>query len=303
VVSIVFALLSAFSNACTAVLQRLASVSRPEKADSGWRIALYLIRDPKWLVGLGFMAGTFVFQAVALYFGQLAVVQPILVTELIFTLALRRWWLRDGITRRTWAAAGMICIGLAGFLVAAHPEEGHRSPTVSDWAWALVSRGVVVGLLVLLSRTGSPTRRAAVLGTAAAIVWAVDAAFVKATTDLLARDGWSAVFVHWPVYSMVVTGVLGTLLVEAAFTAGPLSASQPALLIVDPLASIALGIQLFGEKLNSSPLAISMSVLGLVVMATGVVLITLWAPPTMTPRRKALPQGTSVGEDVAGAGT
>ena len=147
VVSIVFALLSAFSNACTAVLQRLASVSRPAKADSGWRIALYLVREPKWLVGLAFMAGTFVFQAVALYFGQLAVVQPILVTELIFTLALRRWWLKDGITRRTWAAAGMICIGLAGFLVAAHPEEGHRSPTVPDWIWALVSRGVVVGIL------------------------------------------------------------------------------------------------------------------------------------------------------------
>ena len=86
---------------------------------------------------------------------------------------------------------------------------------------------------------------------------------------------------------------------EAAFTAGPLSASQPALLIVDPLASIALGIQLFGEKLNSSPLAISMSVLGLAVMATGVVLITFWAPPVMTARRKVALQageGPPMGE-------
>ena len=93
--SVLFALLSAFSNAITAVLQRLASVSQPDD-DDGWRrTALALVRDPRWLLGLLFMGGTFVFQAVALYFGQLAVVQPVLVTELIFTLALRQFWLRD----------------------------------------------------------------------------------------------------------------------------------------------------------------------------------------------------------------
>ena len=102
VLSILFALLSAFSNATTAVLQRLASVSRPEATSGWWRTAQVLVRDPRWLLGLVFLGGTFVFQAIALYFGQLAVVQPILVTELIFTLALRRLWLRDHITPRTW---------------------------------------------------------------------------------------------------------------------------------------------------------------------------------------------------------
>ena len=160
--AILFALLSAFSNATTAVLQRLASVSQPETT-GGWRTALALVRDPRWLLGLVFMGGTFVFQAVALYFGELAVVQPILVTELIFTLALRRWWLHDPIPPKTWTAAVMICGGLAAFLLAAHPEEGHRVATVGDWVWALTTRGLVVVVLVLLSRTGSPAapRRAA----------------------------------------------------------------------------------------------------------------------------------------------
>ncbi len=295
--AVLFALLSAFATATTAVLQRLASVSQPETS-GGWRTVLALVRDPRWLLGLVFFGGTFVFQAIALYFGQLAVVQPILVTELIFTLALRRLWLRDHIEPKTWTAAVMICGGLAAFLLAAHPEEGHRVATVGDWVWALTTRGLVVVLLVLLSRTGSPARRAALLGCAAGLVWAVDAAFVKAATDLLSQSGWIALLVHWPLYAVVASGVLGTVLVGAAFNAGPLTASQSALLIVDPLASIALGIELFGEQLRTSVPALTISAMGLAVMATGVVLISVWVPPPMTGRKHK--PGTSPAGDVAG---
>ncbi len=278
--AIFFALLSAFSNATTAVLQRLASVSRSEN-QKGWHGAVALVRDPRWLVGLLFMGGTFVFQAIALYFGELAVVQPVLVTELIFTLALRRYWLHDSIRSKTWAAALMICIGLGAFLLAAQPQEGHRVATVGDWVWALSIRGCVILVLLMLSRKGSPARRAALLGCAAALVWAIDAAFVKAATDLLSQSGWSALLVHWQLYAVVASGVLGVLLLQAAFSAGPLAASQPAILIVDPLASIALGIELFGERLRTSPPAIAVSVIGLLVMAAGVIVISASAPPVM----------------------
>jgi drug/metabolite transporter (DMT)-like permease len=278
--AILFALLSALSNATTAVLQRLASVSQPEGL-RGWRHAMALVRDTRWLLGLLFLGGTFVFQAVALYFGQLAVVQPILVTELIFTLALRRFWMHDDIGGKTWTAAVMICAGLAAFLLAALPQEGHRVATVGDWVWALTTRGVAVAVLVALSRTGSPARRAALMGAAAALVWAIDAAFVKAATDLLSSSGWAALLVHWPLYGVIASGILGTVLLQAAFAIGPLSASQPAILIVDPLASIALGIELFGERLRTSAPALVVSIVGLIVMAVGVILISNWAPPAM----------------------
>jgi len=284
-VAIVFALLSAFSNAATAVSQRLASVSQTH-GQTGWRAAVALVRDPLWLVGLLFMGGTFVFQAIALYFGQLAVVQPVLVTELIFTLALRRFWLHDDIRTKTWTAALMICVGLAAFLAAAQPEQGNRVATIGDWVWALATRGLVILVLVWFSRTGSPPRRAALLGGAAALMWAIDAAFVKAATDRLAQSGWASLLVHWPLYGVVVSGILGTLLLQAAFSAGPLSASQPAILILDPLASIALGIELFGERLRTSAPALTVSVIGIAVMAVGVVLISTWAPPVMTTYRR-----------------
>ena len=209
-----------------------------------------------WLLGMLTMGGTFVFTALALYFGQLATVQPILVTELIFTLALRVLWLRDRIAHRTWGAAALLCAGLGGFLVVADPAGGPRPPHLRQMGRRPRQprprhRGAPGAQPMGIARPpGRPPRRAA------ALVWAIDAAFVKAATEVLAHDGWSGLFVHWPVYGVVVTGVLGTVLLESAFTAGPLAASQSALLIVDPLASIAIGIELFGEQLRNSPVAI-----------------------------------------------
>jgi drug/metabolite transporter (DMT)-like permease len=246
------------------------------------------------------MGGTFIFTALALYFGQLATVQPILVTELIFTLALRALWLKDSIASRTWGAAGLLCAGLFGFLVVAHPQEGHGHPTPAGWVVAIGSRGILVVVLVTLSRWGSPARKAALLGASAALVWAIDAAFVKEATDVLARDGWIDLFLHWPVYGVVATGVLGTTLLEAAFAAGPLAASQSTLLIVDPLASIAIGIELFHEQLRNSPIAIVGQVLFLGAMFGGVILLSRWAPPEMEARTKRSPRRVPTGDgDVA----
>lgn len=288
--SVLFALLGAFSQALTSVLQRLANVTGHQKGRSAWATAKYLVRQPMWLLGMVTMGGTFIFTALALYFGQLATVQPILVTELIFTLALRVLWLRDRIATRTWGAAALLCAGLCGFLVVAHPQEGHGHPTFGKWLLALGSRGILIVALLVLSRRGSPARRAALLGAAAALVWAIDAAFVKAATEVLAGEGWSGLFVHWPVYGVIATGVLGTVLLESAFTAGPLAASQSALLIVDPLASIALGIELFGEQLSNSAVAIFLEVVLLGAMFVGVVLLSRWAPPEMVARTGRSPR-------------
>jgi drug/metabolite transporter (DMT)-like permease len=293
--SILFALLGAFSQALTSVLQKLANVAGSDEKRSGWETTKFLIRQPIWLLGMLCMGGTFIFTALALYFGTLASVQPILVTELIFTLALRALWLRDRIASRTWGAAALLCAGLFGFLVVAHPQEGHGRPTAAAWAVALGSRGLVVVVLLILSRWGSPPRKAALLGAAAALVWAVDAAFVKAATEVLAHEGWSGLFEHWPIYAVVASGVLGTVLLEAAFAAGPLAASQSALLIVDPLASIAIGIELFGEQLRSSPGAIVLEVLFLGALFAGVVLLSRWAPPEMEARTKRSPRTVPAG--------
>ena len=78
---------AAFSNAVNLMTQHSASVSAP-KREKGWRLVAYLFRQPLWLLGWIAAVGGFAFQAIALHFGQLSVVQPILVTELVFVLVL-----------------------------------------------------------------------------------------------------------------------------------------------------------------------------------------------------------------------
>lgn len=282
--SVLFALLAGLSNGATSVLQRVANVSAPAGLDGWWAHAKYLLRRPLWLLGFGCLIGTFVFTAIALYFGQLSVVQPLYVTELIFTLALRRLWLRDEIPALSWVAAAILCAGLAGFLIIAHPSPTDRATTAGEWVLVLVSAGIVVGVLLLAARSGPPVRRAALYGAAAGLVWSVDAGVVKAATQVLQRDGWAGLFLHWPVYVLAVSGMLGTLLVQGAFKVGPLRASQPAMLIVEPLAGIAVGVILFGERLASTPAAIVGQVVALVVMAVGVLLVSRWAPPQIATR-------------------
>jgi drug/metabolite transporter (DMT)-like permease len=297
--AIVFAVLSALTNACSAVLQRLAVVDHTSTAGrSGWRTAIGLLRQPAWLFGALFLVGTFVFQALALYFGPLSVVQPVLVLELIFTLGLRVFLLHDDIAGRTWSAALTIGLGLAAFLVVASPSEGTHVPTAGQWMLAIGTRGLAVLVLLLLSRYGSPARRAALFGAATAVVWSVDAAFVKQTVDVLAHGGLLALFVHWPLYAMIATGVGGTALLQGAYAVGPLAASQAALLIVDPLASIALGIELFHEQLNTGPGYVLGAVVSLAVLAAGVVMLSVWAPPVMTAEELSrLPGHARSGDD------
>ena len=97
-VVIIFALLAALSNAVNEATQHVASTAAPTRS-SGWRLVVYLFRNPLWLFGWVALIAAFVFQALALNEGQLSIVQPVLATELVFMLVLRRVWIGQSIRR------------------------------------------------------------------------------------------------------------------------------------------------------------------------------------------------------------
>ncbi len=280
--TVICALGAAFCNASWAVMARLAGVAAP-KGQSRWRTGWYLVHQPVWLVGQAFAVGVFLLSGVALYFGALAVVQPLLVVELIFALALREFRLHDAIPLRSWYAATLVCLGLGAFLAVAHFHGATHAPKTTEWAAVLAVWGLAAAALLLVGRRGSPARRAGCIGAAAAVVWSVDASFVKQLTETLQQHGFLGAFDHWPLYALVISGILGAVLTQAAFNAGPLSASQTALLIVDPLASIILGVLIFGERLDSTAPAVIGALSALLVMCAGIVLMSRWAPPSMEP--------------------
>ena len=55
------------------------------------RILLDLVRQPLWLAAIGANIVGFALQVVALALGSLAVVQPLLVCDLVFAVLIARW--------------------------------------------------------------------------------------------------------------------------------------------------------------------------------------------------------------------
>ena len=277
---IVFALLAALSNAVNEATQHIASTTAPRRS-SGWRLVVYLFRSPLWLFGWVALAGAFVFQALALHDGLISIVQPLLATELVFMLALRRFWIHQSIRPITWGAAALACVSLTMFIIAGQPGGGQPTPTSHHWISAGVACCAGAGVLAVLARWGSPGMRAALYASAAAVMWALVATFIKATTDTLTEFGVGGMFTHWPVYALAIGSVAALFLQQAALHVGPLRVSQPFLVIIDPIASIALSVWLFGEHFTSNGAVLAVAAIAFAVMAAGVVLLTQTAPATM----------------------
>ncbi len=278
----VFALLAGLANALNVVMQHVASIGDPEH-DKGWRFVRYLVSNPLWLLGWVALAGAFVFQAIALHNGAMSVVQPLLVTELIFALVLRWLWLHQSIRPVAWSAAACTCVSLAVFIAVSEPSGGSALPTTGAWLAATITVAGTSGLLALLGLRGTPRRRAAVLGASASMLWALVATFIKATTDTLSQFGVSGMFTHWPVYALAVSGLVAELLNQAALHVGPLSMSQPFLVIVDPIVSIALSIWVFGETFNPDAVRLAVGSFSFAAMCVAVAVLTRTAPATMEP--------------------
>jgi hypothetical protein len=199
--TVVFALAAAFSNAVNLMTQHSASAGAP-KRERGWRLVGYLFRQPLWLAGWVAAAGAFAFQALALHDGQLSVVQPVLVTELVFVLVLRRVWIRQDVARAAWAAVLAVCAALAVFLTVAEPAGGHPAPETAQWLSAVFASGGAIAVLAAAGMRGSPVRRAAVFAMAAALAWALMATFLKTATQTLATSGIGGILTRWPVYAL-----------------------------------------------------------------------------------------------------
>ncbi|MFG2925609.1 DMT family transporter [Streptomyces sp. NPDC048305] len=245
--SIALALIAAFGNAAASVLQRRAAALDLTQAPTdqsprgfGW------IRRPIWLWGAVMLIVSGAAQALALATGPLALVQPVMTTELLFTLLLAALVFRWPPGARTWMAFCAMAVGLAVTLLLASPSGGTETVPPERWPLSAVPAAIAVTLLVAASRRMRGPGRAAVLGSATAIGFAFTAALVKDTLGLASAHP-ERLFTGWQIYTTATVGLGSFLLLQATWRAGSLAASQPALTLGDALLSVALGVALFGE--------------------------------------------------------
>ena len=262
------------------------------------RLLLDLIRQPLWLVGISATLVGFTLQVVALNFGALALVEPILISDLIIASlignTLRHRW-DPTLLAGVFAAAA----GVAGFLAIARPSGGRM--TVSLVAVVPLAAGLAVVLAGCLAVARRDENARAL---ALALACGVDYGFAAFVVKLLTSDfsgGLPQVFGHWPVYALAIVGPLGFLLNQNAFQQGILIAPVLAVITVcDPLVSIALAYFWLHETLSSTPAAVAGEVLALVVMTAGIVILAHRAPIVTRQMDKAAASG---GGTASGRGT
>jgi hypothetical protein len=250
------------------------------------RILLDLVRQPLWLTAIGANVAAFALQVVALDFGSLALVQPILVCDLVFAVLIA-WCLRQRANMpRPDARPGVLVIfagvaattaGVAGFLAIGQPSGGQMRASFSILPPLAAGLVVVVGgCLAVAAR--NPDLRPLGLALACGVNYGVAAFVVKLVTSEFGR-GLAGLFTNWPIYVLAVVGPVGFLLNQDAFQQGTrLAPVQAIITTADPVISIALGVLWLHVRLRSSPAATFGEVASLLLMTGGIVIIARRSP-------------------------
>jgi drug/metabolite transporter (DMT)-like permease len=247
VVSFGAVVLACVGNATANVMQRKASVDQPQQ-HFGPRLLLALLRSPVWLIAFASLVASFLLQAVALRFGPLSAVEPIITLEVPLTLLIASRVFGARLSRADWVSILVMTAGMAALVGALGPAGGDPNG-VEELTYVIAGAATAAGIagLVLIAGRSGRMWRTACLGAAAGTSFGMTATMIKAATAALAAHGVTGVLGAWQTYVAVGFGVTGLILVQAALHAGPLIAAQPGFTLMDPLVSILWGVLIYEE--------------------------------------------------------
>ncbi len=268
--SVVAAIAAGCTFAVGSVLQQSAAREAPSEDSLSFRLLFGLAHRPRWLLGIAGDFFSFGLQALALAFGPLALVQPLAVTGLLFAipLAVRLRGRRMG--TREWSGTVAVAAGLAAFLVGASPSDGVPQTTWVRWVLILIAVGGLMTLGVIVGGLLRGTARASAYGLAAGAAFGLLAALTKASTHLLGQ-GAATFFTSWQPYAMAVVAILGAVVQQSAFQAGPLPASVPVMDAMEPAIAVCIGVFAFNESVDTSIAGLTFQALGILLLLWGIV--------------------------------
>ncbi len=266
--SVLFALLTALFNGTASVLQRLAAATAPQSRALHLSLFAYLIRRKVWLAGIGLVILAAVCQAVALATGPVALVQPIFIIELPFTLLVASRVNHRRLPRMTWYAVGLVTVSLGAGLAAAAPSGGSDYASTKVWITALIVTAGFEAVVITVGVRARGNVRAAALGLAAACGYALTATLLKSAVAVLPR-GAGAFFSTWQLYATAVAGVGALFLLQNALQAGSLVYVQPPLTLGDALISVSYGVTIYGENVRTDGWLLVIEIAALIAITLG----------------------------------
>jgi drug/metabolite transporter (DMT)-like permease len=268
------ALVAAFLFALAAALQQKGSLDLPTISLAQPSSLLRLAGQTTWLVGTLALLVGYVFQAAALDRGRLAIIQPLLVTTVVFALPLGYFLTRQHVGRREIVGAAVIVLGLGLFAYFGDPAGGNDNAPGREWVIAIVAIAVVSGVLLAYGGRGGLSIKAAVYGTVAGMLFGLSAALTKPTLEYL-HESIGTMLSHWEAYALALAGVLGFVLQQVSLGTGRLAPSVATVSVANPLVGILIGVLLLDERFSRPTWHIVLALVGLGLSLIGAVVISL----------------------------
>jgi drug/metabolite transporter (DMT)-like permease len=215
------------------------------------KLLVRLIHDRGWLIGLATSVGGFGLQAVALFLAPVVLVQPLIVTELLFALPRAAWYAGARLHAREWTGALFVAGGITAFLVVGNPSGNNAHITTFATAGISIIVGAGTILVVLVSETfGSrPMIRASGLAFASSACFGMLSVMTKVVSRQFQHDHLRAL-THSQPYILAVFAIAGLLLSQTAFRIAPLSVSLPVIDIGEPAIASLLAVIALHEHLD-----------------------------------------------------
>jgi drug/metabolite transporter (DMT)-like permease len=243
------------------------------------RLLVDLVRRPLFLAAIGMNIAGSALQILALHGGSLAVVQPLLVLNLPFTVVFAAVSTGHRAPDRLLLAGAACCAaGIAGFLEVAWPHGGSDMASSAAALPLATALAAVVATCLAAGRWGPRLARPLWLALACGADFGVSAFLLKIIPGTLAL-GFADPLRQWPLYLAVIVTPTGFLLNQNAFQAG--ARISPVLAVItsaDPLVSITIGAVCLHETIASTPLALASEAVSLAVMIGGILAVARRAP-------------------------
>lgn len=268
-IAILIMLISSLVYAFAFVFQHKGTQAAYAKGDATGKSGVRtMLTNPIWCTGVFLMLVAFVLHLAALAFGSVSVVQPLIVTELIFIPPIAYLVSKTRVSAKQWVAIVVVAGSLAGFLIIAEPSEGSTVPSATAWTLLIVGSAIVVAAMIFIGEKLPLKGRAALCGIAAGCVNALLAMVAKGAFE--GGNVWTN-----PLFYVMIITALATLATTAiAFKRGPITISSPSMIAINPVLSVVLAIVFFGDTINSSPLAIAAIIICCVLVGIGIVVLT-----------------------------
>lgn len=269
-IAAVLALSSALCVATGDVLQQRAAHCIEDKSIGHVGLFASLLRNGRWWWGAALLVASVGLQAAALGQGSVLLVQALLMCSLLFALPINARLFHRKMTGAEWIWAGLLTVSVTVVAVVGNPRAGHSSAPLRTWALVAAVLGPLLVACVVAGRIWGGSAAAVLFALVSGSLWGIFAVLAKEVVARLGDGAW-AVIRSPELYAAILVTVGGVVWSQAAFRAGPLTASMPALQVSQPVVGAALGVVVLDETLAAGPIRLSVLALAVLAMAAAIV--------------------------------